>query len=146
VDSLVDPNEDIASFVLRSDEIVNTNLGAHIRHTRLLPRQNKETGRIETSVCRSSELTEFEIWDICRYHFDTHAPKPAVGVGIGKASVVYQEGLSFDPNGVPYPQHADIVGWAGDPSIPEDERKHFWMAKAKNMATNFRFFLRPSGT
>jgi hypothetical protein len=99
---------------------------------------------METSICRSSTLTETQLWRICRGYFDCHAPKPAIGIGVGKASVVYQEGLDFDPNGVPYPEHADIIGWDSDPSIPEEERKHAWMAKAKQMAPSFQYLPRPA--
>jgi hypothetical protein len=114
-----------------------------IHHTRLMPRRNKSTQRQEVSVCRSSTLTESQVWEICSVHFDSHAPKRAIGRGVGPASVVTSVGLGFDADGRPYPEHANIVGWFDIPNKPSQELKHFWMDQAQRMAKDFQFASRP---
>jgi hypothetical protein len=139
--SAVEQDEDINRFVVHSSDIQKSTASLHYK--RLLPRRNKSTERFETSVCRSKTLTEKKLWAICTDFFDTHAQAPAIGVGIAKASIVYAAGLNFDPNGKPFPQHADIVGWYDDPRLPDDETKHFRMDKAQQMAPHFKYSPRP---
>lgn len=111
-----------------------------------MPRPNKDkNGRLETSVCRSTALTEAQVWAICARHFDVHAPKPAIGRGEGPASAVFVEGLSFDADGIPYPEHANIIGWHNDPGKPESELKHFWMDRAQRIAAKFSYKPRVEG-
>ncbi|MGO8693289.1 MAG: hypothetical protein ACLQMF_06390 [Rectinemataceae bacterium] len=91
------------------------------------------------------ELEDEELWAICNTYIDAVADKPSIGVGTATASVVYAEGLGFDPNGVPFPQHADIIGWSDDPRTPDDEKKNIWMDKAQKMAPHFKYSPRPVG-
>jgi len=79
------------------------------------------------------------VWEICSLHFDKYAPRPAIGRGDGLAREVYKVGLSLDPDGVPYAEHANIVGWDDKPGVPDNELKHHWMAKAQKMAPHFRY-------
>ena len=100
--------------------------------------------RLEKSVCRSDNLSEDQIWAICRQHFDPYSkPHPAIGRGAAKASVVYAESLSFDADGKPYAEHANIIGWYEIANMPDREMKHFWMEKAQRMAQYFKYFPRP---
>jgi hypothetical protein len=108
-----------------------------------MPRRNPTNQRPETSVCRSSCLTEHQVWRICSAYFDVHAPQPAIGRGFGPASAVFAEKLAFDPDGIPYPEHANIVGWQDDGDTPADELKHFWMDQAQRMAKKFSYMPRP---
>lgn len=94
---------------------------------------------METSVCRSTALSEAEIWAICSRHFDARAPRPAIGRGVGPASAVFAEQLWFDADGNPYPEHANIIGWHDDPGKPRSELKHFWMDKAQRIAAKFSY-------
>lgn len=103
-----------------------------------MPRRNLENQRLEASVCRSSKLTEAQIWSICSRYFDNGAPRPAIGRGIGAASTVYAEKLALDPDGKPYPEHANIIGWHDDDK-PVNELKHFWMDQAQRMAKRFSY-------
>jgi hypothetical protein len=137
----VQPDELLTSFVFRPEQIdrkTNT-----IQPARLVPRRNSTNNRLETSVCRSSNLTEAQVWSICSAHFDVHAPKPAIGRGVGPASAVYAEKLAFDPDGKPYPEHANIIGWQDDRNKPDPELKHFWMDQAQRMAQKFPYMPRP---
>jgi hypothetical protein len=79
-----------------------------LHHTRLMPRRNRETGRLETSVCRSQSLSEAQVWQICTAYFDVHAPKPAIGRGVGPSEAVFKVNLYFDADGKPYPEHATL--------------------------------------
>ena len=133
----VDPKEEISSFVFREDQFYKST--KKLRYTRLMPRRNKSNNRLEVSICRSSNLSEGQIWDICSEHFDPSAPAAAIGRGVGNAVTVYAQQLEFDPDGNPYAEHANIIGWHDDPSKPINELKHFWMAKAQKMAPNFLF-------
>ncbi|HUS10920.1 MAG TPA: hypothetical protein VMZ30_10675 [Pyrinomonadaceae bacterium] len=107
-----------------------------------MPRRNPANKRLETSVCRSSRLTEAQIWDICSAHFDAYTPKPAIGRGVGPASAVFAENLAFDPDGKPYAEHANIIGWQDNADKPDYELKHFWMDQAQRMAKKFPYISR----
>lgn len=133
----VGPQETLSSFVFRQDQVdrkTNT-----IRHTRLVPRRNRENERLEVSVCRSTELSEEQVWTLCSNYFDRTAPVPAIGRGVGPASAVYAEKLGFDADGKPYPEHANIVGWHDEVGKPAGELKHFWIDQAQRMAAKFSY-------
>lgn len=94
---------------------------------------------METSVCRSGELLEAEVWAICAAHFDPFSPVPAIGRGVAPASVVLDAGLQVDPDGIPYPEHASIVGWDLLPRQADEPMKHAWLDRAKAMSQHFRY-------
>ena len=107
-----------------------------------MPRRNPTNQRLETSVCRSSGLTEDQVWRICSAYFDVHARKPAIGRGVGPATAVFGEKLVFDADGKPYPEHANIIGWFDEANKPDNELKHFWMDRAQRMAKHFSYMPR----
>lgn len=113
-----------------------------IHYTRLMPRRNPSTRRLETSVCRSHLIGEAQVWEICVAHFDPHAPKPAIGRGVGPAEAVFAVGLNFDADGIPYDEHANIVGWQDSPGTLDHEQKHIWMDQAQRMAPEFSYLPR----
>ena len=85
-------------------------------------------------------MTDEAIWAICARHFDPHiAPKMATGRCDARAHVVYDAGLKFDPDGVPYPEHANVIGWHDHPTDPDEKLKHFWMNQQQRMAPYFAF-------
>ena len=110
-----------------------------IKPSRLIPRRNPTNRRLETSVCRSSRLTEAQVWGICSAHFDVHSRKPAIGRGVGPAKAIFAEELTFDADGKPYPEHANIIDWHDDIAKPDSELKHFWMDQAQRMAKQFLY-------
>jgi hypothetical protein len=126
--------------VQKSDIVRKT----HVRHRRLMPRRNPTTQRLEASVCRSSGLDERALWALCAQHFDAHARWPALGRGVGPASAVYAERLSFDADGVPYPEHANIIGWFEERGRPDSELKNHWMNHAQRIAAAFKYVPRPT--
>jgi hypothetical protein len=107
-----------------------------------MPRRNPTNKRLETSVCRSSTLTEAQVWNICSAHFDVHVPKAAIGRGVGPAVAIFAEKLAFDADGKPYPEHANIIGWHEDMKTPDSELKHLWMDQAQRMAKKFSYMPR----
>jgi hypothetical protein len=123
------------------DERDVVQLAQVVKHTTLMPRV-EEGGRPETSVCRSSGLKDATIWQRCSEFFDSTAPRKAIGRGVALASTVYDEALSIEPNGDPYPEHADIVGWPFDAAVPYETNKQLWKIKAQSMAPHFRFVRR----
>ncbi len=92
-----------------------------------MPRRKdkNKNARLETSVCRSQSLSDTQVWEICAAHFDLFAPTPAIGRGVGPASVVFDVDLGFDADGKPYPEHANIIGWYDSIDTPDDELKHY---------------------
>lgn len=140
----VRPEETLCSFVYEPGHVVKKTNSIH--HSRLMPRRRdrKPEGRLETSVCRSHGLSETQIWEICQKFFDTKAPKPAIGRGEGQAGAVLKVGLRFDPDGKPYAQHANIVGWHDPGDVPDGVIKHFWMDQAQKMAPSFKYVQRPA--
>ncbi|MDD5321337.1 MAG: hypothetical protein PHD43_12120 [Methylococcales bacterium] len=133
-------DETLSSFVFRPDQVVKKSLTIH--HSRLMPRRNPETGRLETSVCRSQHLSEAQVWEICAAHFDIHVPKPAIGRGVGSAETVFKVDLNFDADGRPYKEHANIIGWRDAANTQDSEQKHFWMDQSQRMAPSFSYLPR----
>lgn len=125
--------------MFRPEQVVKRTNSIH--PSRLMPRRRNKaaTGRLETSICRSQHLREAQVWEICSVFFDRHAPKPAIGRGVGAAGLVIAVGLGFDADGEPYPEHANIVGWHDAPGVPDYELKHFWMDQAGKMAPHFKY-------
>ena len=136
----VQPEEILSSFVFREDQIVRKTNTIH--HSRLMPRRNPANQRLEVSVCRSSKLSEEQIWAICSSYFDPNAPAPAIGRGVGPASAVFTQKLAFDPDGKPYQEHANIIGWCDMADKQAHELKHFWMDQAQRMASQFSYVRR----
>jgi hypothetical protein len=107
-----------------------------------MPRRNPTNRRLETSVCRSSKLAEAQVWAICSAYFDVHTRTPAIGRGVGRAAAVFAENLMFDPDGKPYPEHANVIGWFDAAETPDSEVKHFWMDQAQRIAKHFSYMPR----
>ncbi|MBS0614714.1 MAG: hypothetical protein JSS24_16225 [Proteobacteria bacterium] len=125
-------DELLSSFIRRRDEYFVAN--GTIKPRQLMPRPNRQTGRNETSVCRSQYLREEELWELCRLHYDVFQAAPAIGHCVGPARAVYEAGLDIDADGIPYPQHANIVGW------PEgEESRNERMNCAQRMSGHFVF-------
>ena len=132
----VQADESLSSFVFRPDQVVKRTNSIH--HSRLMPRRRdkKPKGRLETSVCRSQNLTEAQIWEICSSFFDKHAPKPAIGRGVGPAKAVFAVGLNIDADGKPYPEHAHIIGWHDPVNVPDSELKHYCRTYARTILSD----------
>ena len=137
----VKENEEISCFIVHEkDRVKSTNT---IRYNRLMPRRNSKNNRLEVSICRSSSLSEAALWNICSRYFDSSQQHPAIGRGISETKFVFSENLYFDADGIPYPEHANIIGWQDSPSTPDDELKNNWMYQAQAMAAHFHFYERP---
>lgn len=65
---------------------------------------------VRLSVARTEGLSDQQIRQIALDHVDM----PVKGYVTVQAALVLQQKLAFDPNGDPYPQHADVIGWSGD--------------------------------
>ncbi len=107
-----------------------------------MPRREHKNQRLEVSVCRSNQLTEGQVWTISSAYFDVHAPRPAIGRGVGRAAAVFAVKLAFDPDGIPSPEHANIIGWHDAADQPDNKLKHFWMAQAMKIAKQFSYMPR----
>lgn len=88
------------------------------------------------SVIRTHGCLESELWDVYRRFVRTGRAQEAIGSGRILASVVYELGLGFNPDGVPHPRHANIVGWPPD--------KEDWKALADEIALGAVFVARPA--
>lgn len=138
----VQPSESLSSFVFKANQVVKETNTIH--YSRLMPRRknNEKDRRLETSVCRSQALSDWEIWEICSVHFDAFAPMKAIGRGVGPARAVFDVNLDIDADGKPYPEHANIIGWYDSADKPDYELKHFWMEKAQRIAPSFKYLPR----
>jgi hypothetical protein len=108
----------------------------------LMPRRHPQARRLESSVCRSAGMPNKEVFDICATHFDPFSKAPAIGRGAGKVKVVLYVGLQLEADGVPYQQHANIIGWFDSAVQPDEQMKHHWMSHAKQMAPAVRYIER----
>jgi hypothetical protein len=113
-----------------------------VKYARLMPRRHPQSRRLESSVCRSVGMSNANVFAICEAYFDPHSRHPAIGRGVARAKVVMQAGLQVEADGIPFVQHANIVGWFDDPSRDDSEMKHHWMNLAKRMAPEFRYIER----
>ncbi len=71
---------------------------------------------LRMSVCRSEGLDEAELWQIADEFIGT-AEKPVIARADLEAGEYFSRRLSFDPDGMPYPRHADVIGWSDEPSL-----------------------------
>lgn len=134
-------SEPIARFV--NDERDIDKRTNSLKAKRLLPKRNKD-GQPETSVCRIQFLSDSKIWDICDEYVDKISPRQTIGYGASPASVVLDSGLNFKADGIPFHEHANIIGWKNDMSSDEsqNELKKYWMNQALDMAPNFKITIR----
>lgn len=102
-------------------------------------------GRLENSVYRTGGLADAEVWEICLRFYERPANLIARGRGDGLATHILAAGLSFDPNGVPHPRHADILGWRDDGEAADRIAKSHWMLAAQKFAGEFEFIPKPGG-
>ena len=78
----------------------------------MMPFENKQKQRWETSVIRTDHLQGEQIWALgYQYAENIQAGRRIRARGIGEVATVTAQGLQFDVNGDPYPRHVDIVGW-----------------------------------
>ena len=98
------PEEMITRYVIDKSQMAGH---GKVRFSAFMPKDGKK------SIYRIShpDLSETEIWTIGQDYVATPRSKTLRGRADLKAVAVYDEGLSFDPNGVPHPRHANIVGW-----------------------------------
>jgi hypothetical protein len=101
---VVQPDEPISRHCIRRSEHMRPGLRKG-RYKLFLP-----FPYAELSVARTHGMSAAQIRQIGIDHVD-----PLVkGHATVDAAAILREGLAFDANGHPYPQHADVVGWSGD--------------------------------
>lgn len=82
-----------------------------MRYAALLP--NKA---LQTSVYRTEGLSSAEVWKIGDDLVGTPLGRPIPARADVGANIVYDQGLAIDPDGIPHPRHANIIGWPGSRS------------------------------
>jgi hypothetical protein len=129
------------SYFVRTEQHIDKKTQC-LRPEAFMPR--RFGSRLETSVYRTSDLTEQAVWEICQVWYEALAKLTAKGRGDGLGACIMEKaGLQFDPNGDPHPRHADIIGWFDDPALQDREMKHHWMRTARKFAGDFSFKPRP---
>lgn len=78
-----------------------------------MPMFNSDTDRFETSVYRTNELTENNIWEIATRHVESEKRK-AKAIACGLAKQYVEWGLKVVSVPTPHPAHADIVAWPSE--------------------------------
>lgn len=115
-----------------------------IRPEAFMPR--RFSGRLETSIYRTIGLKEVEVWLLCKTCYEQPAKLSAYGRGDGSAKHIRAAGLTFDPNGIPHPRHADILGWLDAGASADRSTKSHWMITAHRFAGEFEFVPKPSAS
>lgn len=78
----------------------------------MMPYENKQKQRWETSAIRTDHLRAGEIWALgYLYAENVLAGRRIRARGIGEVAAITALALRLDVNGDPYPRHVDIVGW-----------------------------------
>jgi hypothetical protein len=84
-------------------------------------------------------------WSICHDYFENSLHGELVaGRAENSAQSYVQQGLSFDANGRPYVEHADVVGWHEESGLEYDALKSFWKDACRELAKQSRFVRRPN--
>lgn len=123
----VDPKEVITRFLFQSSHFAVTT--GRVNPTALMPYDNKNSKRWETSIIRTDGLQDREGWELgYQIHEASPAPRRIKARAVGTAVIVTDQQLQFDINGDPYPRHADIIGW------PVGDEKHARLALATEIA------------
>lgn len=86
------------------------------------------------SVYRTDDCSPEELWTIYARHVEPQRPD-SVGTARLQAARVYSMRLGFEPDGIPHPRHANVVGW------PEDANQV--KALAAELAVASEFLKRP---
>ena len=81
-----------------------------------LPSLKSEEEIHKLSIYRTEGLDEAEVWALADDQVTKNHPDrlPALARADTQAQKVLDLDLKFDPNGVPHPRHANIVGWPDD--------------------------------
>lgn len=109
--AVVGAAEGFSRFLFHSNQFtVGT---GRVRPPAMMPYENEEKQRLETSIFRSDRLEGGQIWALgYQYVENLPAGRRIRARGLGAVSDVLTQGLLLDVNGNPYPRHVDIVGWA----------------------------------
>jgi hypothetical protein len=129
----ITPEEEISSYV-RYDRLLDRRNGT-VKHEHFLPRE--VLGRYESSVYRTSGLSQAENWALVRLVFEGNGKNVAKARAFGPANAILCAGLAFDADGKPHPRHANIIGWS-------QADKHMRKQQAMNFASSFRYEERPA--
>ena len=126
-ETTVDPKEVITRFLFQGSHFAVTT--GRVNPTALMPYDNKNSKRRETSIIRTDGLQDREVWELgYQIHEVAVTPRPIKARAVGVAAIVIDQQLQFDINGNPYPRHADIIGW------PVGDEKHARLALATEIA------------
>ena len=105
----VEQTETLSRFILQKNWYKPST--QTVRHTAFLP--NPKNG--QTSVYRTSEITDEEIWGIGDREVAVKRGKPVLGRADIIADVVISRDLVINPSEPPE-RHANITGWSDEPS------------------------------
>ena len=107
---LVADTEGVTRFLFQSNQF--TASSGRVRPPAMMPYENKQKQRWETSAIRTDHLQTGEIWALGYLHAENVlAGRRIRARGIGEVAAITALALQLDVNGDPYPRHVDIVGW-----------------------------------
>jgi hypothetical protein len=122
--------ESVTRFLFHSSQFAK--MERRVRAPAIASLRHPGTGRLELSVYRADGATASELWGICEVHVDNKATaRVAKARGTCLAGTFSDEGFSFDPDGIPHPRHANVIGWRDD--IPKHELKNIQQKIARAM-------------
>jgi len=108
----VKPSERISRYIFRKDHF-NPRTG-RVRPPVYEPaRPKNESDSYKTSVYRTEKLNDGEIWDIGDNYVTKEHPEhlPSLARADTQIQKVADAELKIDPDGIPHPRHANIIGW-----------------------------------
>ncbi len=122
----INPEEYLSRFLFSNSHFSKEN--QRVKYGAFLPAKNGET-----SVFRTSNLSDNQIWDLGERNVAQERKKPLLGRGDIRSSMVFESGLKIRPDNNP-PRHANIIGW------PEEKSKQKLIAI--ELAANATFHLK----
>jgi hypothetical protein len=105
----VSEDERISRFINERKKLTPST--GRARYNAFMPPRNAQM-----SVYRTILLSDEEVWQIGNAFVAT-ADKPVIARADLSASVYFSNALTFDPDGIPHPRHANVVGWPGDETL-----------------------------
>jgi hypothetical protein len=132
--SRLDRSEGITRFLVHRNEF-GTN-PRRVKHHAFLPALSPHTRQFVKSVHRTDHLSNDNMWKLGKLFVENEESNRVVRArAAGAAQTISGAGVALSINGVPWPRHADIVGWP--------EEKHAQKLIAMDIANGFALEMAP---
>ena len=115
IEDRISPSEPVTRFIMEKSYYRPSD--RTVRHNAFMP--NREGA---TSVYRIEDLCEIEVYEIGHQYVAQKIGKTLLGHADIIVSDILKQTLEVEPDPIPHPRHANMVGW------PDDRSRHRMIA------------------